>query len=309
MLVLFLVVVALVIVLWVTGVFNGSGFSNNNRSGFRSRFGALGVGPVSSYYTKIRLTFTYTNPDSFGFLPKMGSPSFKGLVLYLSSDTGGTETPTSKDALSYSNVFFTNRYRSALSTYYGVDYTNSLTTDNIVLPNPYRNYLDASLAVKMAVQTAFFNRAESVPTTIPGYTLINNELSRLNDLVRAFASNGGNDNVTNFSLTDTEKKPDASNTTDGGGLWNETTASLVGSILNRPTIKTVKKNWLDKESNIYTTGLAIINNILTITTDDELVFPLNMSDVTYTTTTVSGYPQQIGAPSGLEVVSNYIQNE
>jgi len=336
MLALFLAVVALVIVLWVTGVFNqSSGFKNNNRSGSRfgrvnnqkslqfgrvnnrSSFGAIGTSTNSG---PVAFNINYTNPGSFGKMNGIDS-IWNGVLLSLSTGTtiasSQPNADTSGVALASTNKFYENKYKSALTDYYGTTYSSSLTKDGtgaayrayanlpatakIVLQANLNSYLAAAtLSIPANNDAITLTSVPGIPTPSPtDQTTIKTEIIRLLKLISAFRPSAFTiDTASTYSFTSTN------GSVDGVYAVLGATVKTKGATVNLITVK--QTTWLDfTGGNSFNFGVGIINNNLTAPgTGDGLKFPFMVSNVFEYSGTV-GSSEIVGDPSGLTVSTSF----
>ena len=340
MLALFLVVVALVIVLWVTGVFKGkgSGFRNNNRSGFkfgrvtnRSLFGAIG-GYTSSISSDTsgpaRFDIKYTNPNLFGTLKANLVSSttgaiqskWNGLLLSMSTATEAEyslNSVTNPDvvgvALSPNNPFYQNRYLDALKSYYGdypvIEGTTQLNSNytalmalsdlhKVALQDKLQDVLSEPLG-KVVVADITFN----YNITDGEKDILKREITRLIKFIATFRSSPtfdpNNSKTNKYSDSNLSKK---FNALEGVyvGIGN-----TLGTKREEVTLVTVRQSvWLDRTPGAYKFGVGIINSNLTITTDDKYTFPFMVSDMIESVTGL-GRTTTADNPTGLTVDATY----
>jgi hypothetical protein len=315
MLGLFLAVVALVLLLWVLGVFKGSGFTNPKRS----RFGAIGntnAGIQGIGYGNVKFNITYKNPSSFGALTgnKSTPPRFNGLLFSLQlgdfsikSQINPNTDPNTKDIVfNDTNEFYNNVYLPALTTYYGT-YAPS---GNYQPTGKYLQYVTAGQSnpdVFRAVENVY-NYANNngtgrlkalVPTSRTAYTprlvsdlstveatIVTDEVNRLIDLVMVLVPSS--DGINKDGLYEVDSS-----------LINFMTQDASVQIHNK------KLDWLAYTPQTFLFGLSIVNSDLTIGTSDALIFPFTVSDVSRTFVSIGSQSVASGAPGELAVTATY----
>ena len=329
MLALFLAVVVLVIVLWVSGVFkSSSGFNNNKRSSFGA-IGAQTLANSASTSGSVKFEISYKNPASFGTLKANSTVGtsgtigsvWNGLLLSVSSATdtdlnlnSTVNDKTATVALAESNRFYTNRYKSALMNYYGGNYKPSgdYTPDN-------QDYItfnalgdNAKLALQSVLKTVLSSKLSEVDlntiTFDARFNLTETEIGRLRTeirrlirLIATFRSSPSFDPITSAN--------DYANTkySQAGALEGVYVGigGTMGDINGNVSLVTVKQTgWLDLTSGPYKFGVGIINSNLTIGTDQKYIFPFMVSDMIESTTGL-GRTTTSNNPGGLTVTSTY----
>ena len=323
MLALFLAVVALVIVLWVSGVFKTSSGFNNNK---RSRFGAIGAQTYNSSSGtsgSARFDISYTNPLSFGTLEASSAGSttgtleskWNGLLLSVSSATAADldleSTPNSNTAtvaLAASNLFYANRYINALTEYYGV-YPVTSENENQLNEN-YTSFKGLGLKPKAALQAVLntvlsSTLAEVVVDDISfsDYDLqegepeiLKTEITRIIMFIATFRGS-----PTFSTSTPETNNYDSSPQGELGALEGVYVGDGGGQSVS---LVTVKQSWLDFPPGAYKFGVGIINSNLTIDTPDKYIFPFMVSDMIESITGL-GRTTTSDNPSVLRVSATY----
>jgi hypothetical protein len=343
MLAFFLAVVALLIVLWVTGVFKGegkgSGFRNNNRSGLkfgrvtnRSSFGAIGAPTYNNSLSTLgpaRFDIKYTNPALFGTLGTTITIEsvWNGLLLSMSTATAtdlanqtninSTPNPeTATVALAESNPFYQNRYLDALKNYYGSNYNPSeeYSPNNEDYNAFYALSNDAKAALQSVLNKVLSSTLSDVDlntiTFDSVFELTNTEISRLRTeigrLIR-FISTFRSSPSFNPNTPNTNNYAGTPSSQGGAleGVYVRRDGGTMGVIRESVSLITVKQtSWLDLTPGAYKFGVGIINSNLTIGTGDQYIFPFMVSDMIESVTGL-GRTTTSNSPTNLIVSATY----
>jgi len=323
MLAIFLAVVALLIVLWISGVFGRSGFgrvirpTRFGRVTNRSRFGAIGNSNNTmnegSLSGNVKFDITYTNPSSFGSVSggnKSTKPQFNGLLFSLelgnfsstSSISPNPDPNTKGIVLSDTNEFYNNVYQQALKNYYGYGYDPSGRYDLTGAYLEYRNAGNSNPDVFRAVEQRFGTPGnQKAPTSRNQYSpplvkdltpyeaeIVTMEVGRLRELCTALWPSI-DINYSGMYEVDSELK------------------KLV-SPGESVKIHNKKLGWLNYTPQTFLFGLSIVNSDLTIGTSDELIFPFTVSDVQRNYVAISSSSTASGAPGDLNVTATYYED-
>jgi len=324
MLALFLAVVVLVIVLWVTGVFKSSlGFKYNNQS----RFGAIGAQTMTnsgSTSGSTKFVINYTNPASFGTLgtTRTIESVWNGLLLSVSrandQELSLNSTPnisTATVALVESNPFYKNRYLNALKNYYGDTYNPSGNYNpNNAAYNAFNALNDnAKAALQFVLKTVLSSKLSDVVVaniifdpvfklTDPEIGILRTEIERLIRFIATFRSSPSfipdTPNINNYANSSFATL----RALEGVYVGVSGTMGLIRESVQLVTVK--QTSWLDLTPGPYKFGVGIINSNLTIGTGDQYKFPFMVSDMIESVTAL-GRTTTSNNPDGLTVTTTY----